>query len=300
MNSPKAVTHINKRPPYIRASIIHRKDKVASANTSKGKINSFRNANDDMRQGSFSPEKTEPISISEMNSSKKSKGVNKEESDRFYNRMMERKRSKEEDISKIRMSLKRKELSEYYTECHTDRNSRGIIHPKTLAAPRESVERVVSRLYGDAENKRRYMNYLVRAKEKMLEKELSGYFRPSTNVRKFAQPSLPARKQRATPGESPGKSAWKGKGKLKFRGCWSSRETPAKNAIAKDLESDRSPDKEARSARRVESAERKGSAKLERKVGKDSRAVGDHAKSFVPHYKAQNIVKRLYDARMKS
>eukprot|EP00826_Nyctotherus_ovalis_P030131 TRINITY_DN2393_c0_g6_i1.p1 TRINITY_DN2393_c0_g6~~TRINITY_DN2393_c0_g6_i1.p1 ORF type:complete len:187 (+),score=54.73 TRINITY_DN2393_c0_g6_i1:614-1174(+) len=175
-------------------------------------------------------------------------------------------------------------------------------HSKPLVMPRENVDRVVNRLYGDAESKRKYMNYLARTKEKMLEKELSGYFKPNVNVRKSAQPSSLTRKQPAAPKEDPKKaiSVHTGKSKLKFRGCKSTRETPAKNTIVKNLENNKSPEKTVRSARRRESIERKAYTRLERKTGKNCRMAGDHVKFFVPDYKAHNIVKRLYDSRIKS
>jgi len=71
-------------------------------------------------------DKTEPISILSFCSSK-GRRITKEESDKFYTKMLNRKKSKEEDISRIRLIIQRKKLNEYFSECHTERNTRGRI-----------------------------------------------------------------------------------------------------------------------------------------------------------------------------
>ena len=143
-----------------------------SANKSPGN-NSVRLLND-----------KKSINDSSMNSSKnKCRTMSKEDSDQFYSRMMSYQRSKRASIDKIKtineITKRNQEFNEMNSSINTKSNFLYII-----VMSKKDIEEMVGRFYNEAKNKQEYNNYLVKAKEQMIKREVMGYFRPRINTNK--------------------------------------------------------------------------------------------------------------------
>ena len=142
---------------------------------------------------------------------------------------------------------------------------------------KEKVDKLVTKLYNDGANKRNCEEYLAKAKEKMLNKEIANYFKP--NIKASTQSHSRMLKQRI--------GAISPREDMKHKIIKSAKGSPTKKKV-----------NHHKSPSNIEPRAYEVGKKVEKsKVPRKSRK---YANSFVPDYKAQSIIENLYNIKMKT